>query len=226
MKRGHRPAGYRSNAGAVADIGKYFADEEVWMHMEQDALTTAVAEARAAGRKVVIVGGPGGRFADWIHRHKEIDHVESTEARPSDSTFTLSARTGVVVLTRYVSMTLHHAVMADCERRALPLFGVYNTYNAVNKALDAAFFPPLAAVAAPKALPPAPPDEPADVREAREWFQQARTHLAGLQEHMALLEDVAVEAVRRALTAEAALKAQGEAMEQLKALKAIFQSIK
>lgn len=199
------------------------------MTIDQTKLEQEVAAVFARDPKstVLVVGGPAGFFDIKLERHARVVHHPSVESKATDAAWTLPAHAGIVLLTKFVSRDLGREVVGACHRAAVPVFGVFNSPGAVNRALKFLTTAPPAATLAevfaredrpaddpPPGLPASAPTVTASVAEIEKAFEEIETMLA-------LAKDVAVAAVRDAAEARRSVnQAQAETavLRQLRAL--------
>jgi hypothetical protein len=235
-----RPAGFKSSMAAVVDAGKYQPEPrtEYWTkgkEIEMKVITDHSGlrdevSTLPAGRLVYVVGGPSGFYDQRLYKMPErVAFLQSTETKASDAGgFSLPSRAAVVILTKFVSVGLGREVAKQCEARGIPLYGVFKSPGAVNRAL--AFLwekptpaeppveqapAPVQAVEIPMPTPTtAPSDDSLPVSGDTIGEDDLSRVFGDLEAAVALARDAALAAVRAAVR----LRREADAMKQLKAL--------
>lgn len=134
----HIGHGWRRDV-TVAELEVWHLWREELTHMTTDhAQLREAIKAMPSDRRVVIIGGKSGAYAPWVSRLAH--QVESTESGGRwEATFTLPSWTGVVLLTKFISIALSREIVRQAKAAGLPVFGVYNSPGAINRALAFAF---------------------------------------------------------------------------------------
>lgn len=220
-----RPAGYRSNAGFVADEGKYRYPEDrdvsTALAVDSDALSVALADVMQRKQRVLVVGSPPGTFEDKLRRHPLVLLWPSSERSASDGTRVVPAEVGAILLTSQLSHALSDNVRTQAKERRLLCTGMPMSPGAVKRALLQAFEMMRSDDAAEsEAQEMATPKHPALVAMTPRPVEQA-THEAGGAAHTDIVRLIDDTIAGLQLIREAAVKMVDEAKyvaEQRKAL--------
>lgn len=88
------------------------------------------------GGRLLIVGGPAGFYGPTAQRDQRVVHFVSEESKSSrDAHFTIPAKVGAVILTRFLAHRLSDAVIAACKDRQVPCYGVFRSPGSVTRLL-------------------------------------------------------------------------------------------
>jgi len=120
-----RAPGYRSNAGAIADHGKYrHTEEAVTMQVltntpdGQTLLVTGLRACLERGQRILTVGSPPGTFQS-LSWHPYALFWPSSEKSSKDGTRVVPAEVGAVLLTNMLSHELSRNVRYQAKARNL-----------------------------------------------------------------------------------------------------------
>jgi hypothetical protein len=139
QRTAHRSPRLHSNSAVVADYGKYrYRREEGDGEMTDEQKLLAEQELAAVlkrGGTVLIAGGPGGAYNPALYRDKRLEFLVSTEAERRQLKFALPAHVSAVIVSKFLTFDLQRLIMQQARERNIPVFGVLNSFGAVNRLL-------------------------------------------------------------------------------------------